>query len=232
LGRDGITLAEDTLAEVVVIDDPRPMALPSGPLPVPNALAPITDQELASAGGLKRSIVMFAVANPPPTPTSPNPPITDPPASTVVHPGNELNDWVYQTDGTSLANKVFALGAASGRSSTNPGMPAEYIPFQSSRALTQTVALGSVEEWTIFNMNNIRHPFHIHINPCWVVKINGQPIDPYWADTIPLPAGGSPTAPTSVTFCSRFVDFAGSYVMHCHMLVHEDMGMMQTIEVI
>ena len=185
-------LAEDILAEVVVIDDPRPMALPSGPLPVPNAWRRSPYEEFASAGGLKRSIVMFAVANPPPTPTSPNPPITDPPASTVVHPGNELNDWVYQTDGTSLANKVFALGAASGRSSTNPGMPAEYIPFQSSRALKQTVALGSVEEWTIFNMNNIRHPFHIHINPCWVVKINGQPIDPYWADTIPISAQRTP----------------------------------------
>lgn len=232
IGREGVTLAEDILAEVVVIDDPRPMALPSGPLPVPATLAPITDQELASAGGLKRSIVMFVVSNPPPAPNTPNPPITDPPASDIVHPGNELNDWVYQSGNTSLANKVFALGAASGQSSTNPGMPAEFIPFQSSRALKQTVALGSVEEWTIFNMNNIRHPFHIHVNPCWVVKVNGHPIEPYWADTIPLPPGGSQTAPTSVTFRSRFADFAGSYVMHCHMLAHEDMGMMQLIEVV
>lgn len=231
MGQAQATLAEDILAEVVVIDDPFPMALPSEALPVPAALAPITDQELASAGGLKRSIVMFVVSNPPPTPTSPNPPITDPPASAVVHPGSELNDWVYQTDNTTIANKVFALGAASGQSSTNPGMPTEYIPFQSSRALKQSIALGSVEEWTIFNMNNIRHPFHIHINPCWVVKVNGHPVEPYWADTIPLPLGGSQIAPTSVTFRSRFVDYAGSYVMHCHMLAHEDMGMMQLVEV-
>jgi FtsP/CotA-like multicopper oxidase with cupredoxin domain len=111
-------------------------------------------------------------------------------------------------------------------------MPGEFIPFQSSRALKQTVALGSVEEWTLFNMNPIRHPFHIHINPFQVVRINGAPIDPYWADTIALPNNGSPANPTSVTFRTRFRDFAGTYVMHCHMLTHEDMGMMQTIVVV
>lgn len=225
MGQAQATLAEDILAEIVVTDDPIAMSLPAGPLPVPAALAPITDEELAAAGGLKRSIVMFVVSNPAPAP------ITAAPANAIVHPGSELNDWVYQTDNTTIADKVFALGAAGTQSSTSPGMPAEYIPFQSTRALRQTVALGSVEEWTIYNMNNIRHPFHIHINPCWVVKVNGQAIDPYWADTIPLPPGGSQRAPTSVTFRSRFVDFAGAYVMHCHMLAHEDMGMMQLVEV-
>jgi FtsP/CotA-like multicopper oxidase with cupredoxin domain len=98
--------------------------------------------------------------------------------------------------------------------------------------LKQTVALGSVEEWTVFNMNNIRHPFHVHINPFQVVRINGQPIEPFWADTIALPPMGSPANPTSVTFRTRFRDFRGAFVMHCHMLAHEDMGMMQTIEVV
>ena len=91
--------------------------------------------------------------------------------------------------------------------------------------------LGSVEEWTIFNMNLIKHPFHIHVNPCWVVRINDKPIEPYWADTIAL-ASGTPKNPGSVTFRSRFLDFKGAYVMHCHMLAHEDMGMMQTVEVV
>jgi FtsP/CotA-like multicopper oxidase with cupredoxin domain len=232
MGTSAATLPEDIVAEVVVLDEHRPMNLPDGPLPIPAPLAPITDEELARAGGLKRSIVMFAVSNPPPGRGEPNPPITEPPASDIVHPGNELNDWIYQTDDTSMANKVWAIGAASGESSISPGLPNEYIPFQSSHALHQTVALGSVEEWTVFNMNNIRHPFHIHINPCWVIKINGAPIEPYWADTIPLPPGGSPEQPTSVTFRSRFTDFTGAYVMHCHMLAHEDMGMMQTINVV
>ena len=222
MGINESVLAEDILAELVVVDESRSMALPSGPLPVPASLALITDEELARAGGLKRSVVMRFVDLDPGA-MSPNP---------VVNPGNERDDWLYQTGNTAIANEVFALGTASEQASTNPTLPTEFIPYQSSRALKQTVALGSVEEWTIFNMNNIRHPFHIHINPFQVVKINGQPVEPYWADTIALPPGGSPTEPTSVTFRTRFLDFKGTYVMHCHMLIHEDMGMMQMVEVV
>jgi FtsP/CotA-like multicopper oxidase with cupredoxin domain len=217
---------EDVLAELVVIDEFRPMALPAGPLPVPAGLAPITDEELAEAGGLQRHIVMRAVSN------LSGDPITAAPASAVVHPGSELDDWIYQTVETSLANTVFTLGAASDRASTEPGMPDEYIPYQSNRALKQTVALGSIEEWTVFNMNSVRHPFHVHINPFQVVRINGQPVDSYWADTVALPPGGTPERPTSVTFRTRFLDFSGTFVMHCHMLAHEDMGMMQMVEVV
>jgi FtsP/CotA-like multicopper oxidase with cupredoxin domain len=223
MGINESILPEDILAEVVVVDETRPMALPMGPLPVPSTLSTISDEELASAGGLKRSIVMRFVsldAN------------LNPPPGVIVNPGSERDDWLYQTGATSIANEVFALGSASGQASTAPGMPSEFIPYQSSRAQKQTVALGSVEEWTILNMNNVRHPFHIHVNPFQVVAINGNAVDPYWADTIALPPGGSPTAPTSVTFRTRFRDFKGTYVMHCHMLVHEDMGMMQMIEVV
>jgi FtsP/CotA-like multicopper oxidase with cupredoxin domain len=222
VGIEEAVLDEDILAEMVVIEEPRTMALPTAPLPVPSSLAPITDEEVANAGGLKRSIVMRAVfaqatANQPP--------------GSVVHPGSEVADWFYQTDATALANRVFALGAAGAQASAAPAMPAEFIPYQSARAVRQTVALGSVEEWTVFNMNNIRHPFHIHINPIQVIRINGQPIEPFWCDTIALPPGGSPEAPTSITFRTRFRDFAGTFVMHCHMLAHEDMGMMQRIEI-
>jgi FtsP/CotA-like multicopper oxidase with cupredoxin domain len=223
IGIEEDMLAEDILAEVVVVDEPRPMSLPAGPLPVPASLATITDEELASAGGLKRYIVMRAVYAAP---------VADQPPGSVVHPGDEVDDWFYQTGDTPLADRVFAVGAASEQASTAPGMPTEFIPYQSSRALRQTVALASVEEWTVFNMNNIRHPFHIHINPFQVVRINDQPVEPFWADTIALPPGGSPTNPTSVTFRTRFRDYAGTFVMHCHMLAHEDMGMMQVVEVV
>ncbi len=70
------------------------------------------------------------------------------------------------------------------------------------------------------------HPFHIHVNECYVVRINGQPVEPYWADTLALPRKGS------VTFRSRFTDFTGTFVWHCHALNHDDMGMMQIVEVV
>ena len=225
------------------------MNLPPEPLPVTPFLDPITDEELAAHGGLKRTIVMRVIASNPPPASGVLPftgaaktPLVDPPAG-------ELPDWVFQKGGTQIANKVYALGSAGTAASTNPGLPSTFIPFQSSKALTQLVALDSVEEWTIVNMNNIRHPFHIHVNPMYVVKVNGVPIEPYWADTVPLPfSNENPTPPNppnpqpapfvpgagqgSITFRMRFRHFTGRYVMHCHMLVHEDMGMMQGVTVV
>jgi FtsP/CotA-like multicopper oxidase with cupredoxin domain len=217
---------EDILAEVEVIDESRPMRLPSGPLPVPPLLAPITDDELASGGGLQRHLVLRQVFNPN------GDTVTLPPANAVVHPGGEIDDWVFQTGNTTLADSVFAIGAAGGGASPAGAMPDEFIPFQSTRAVKQAVALGSVEEWTVFNMNGIGHPFHLHVNPFQVTRINGVRIDPYWADTIALPPGGTPEEPTSVTLRVRFLNFRGTFVMHCHMVAHEDMGMMQVVEVV
>ena len=245
-GQGAPVIPADIVAEIVVIDDPKPMNLPSGPLPVTPFLAPITDEELAAHGGLKRTIVMRVIAsNPPPTP--PALPFTGAAATPLVQPpGNELPDWIYQQGPTQIANKVFTIGSVDTTASQNPGYPpTTYIPFQSSKAQTQTVALNAVEEWTVVNMNNIRHPFHIHVNPMWVVAVNGQKLDePYWADTLPMPYSNSqPTPPgnntnqpgptiTTITFRSRFLHYTGRYVLHCHMLVHEDMGMMQGVTVV
>jgi FtsP/CotA-like multicopper oxidase with cupredoxin domain len=90
------------------------------------------------------------------------------------------------------------------------------------------VRLGAVEEWTLTNVDTGNdHAFHIHINPFQVTKYNGQPLaEPIWLDTVVVPANGG-----SVTFRSRFEDFTGKYVLHCHMMNHEDMGMMQVVEV-
>ncbi len=238
----GSKLLEDIVAEIVVIDAPKPMSLPSGKLPVSPSLAPITDQELAAAGGMKRTLLFRAVNNPNNTaPFLPRKfPITDPPANLIVHPGAELDDWIYQGINSqgeinTLSDTVLGIGNTGERAAPSPAAPnglTEIIPFQSQRAKKQTVTLDSVEEWTVYNMNNIRHPFHIHVNPCWVVAVSDKPgLEPYWADTIPLPPGDAQT-PGFVTFRSRFVDFRGAYVLHCHMLVHEDMGMMQLVEVV
>jgi hypothetical protein len=59
-----------------------------------------------------------------------------------------------------------------------------------------------------------------------------------WWDVFPIPAGVTAinTAKASVTIPgyfkmrSRFVDYAGSYVMHCHILAHEDRGMMMEVD--
>ena len=86
--------------------------------------------------------------------------------------------------------------------------------------------LGSVEEWTLINTTPFPHPIHIHVNPFQVISINGEedPRKP-WQDTVEVPAAGT------VTFRTRFEDFDGRYVMHCHILPHEDTGMMINVKI-
>ena len=76
------------------------------------------------------------------------------------------------------------------------------------------------------------HPFHIHVNPCWVTRIDvpdeGGRLHnilsvPQWMDTVSIPRGGR------VVFRSRFADYTGMWVNHCHILMHEDHGMMQAV---
>ena len=96
--------------------------------------------------------------------------------------------------------------------------------------------IGTIEEWTILNAGPLNHPFHIHQGVFIVTKINGFPIDPdktfpganaanYVSplDVIMVPAFGS------VTVRFRVLDFPGKYVFHCHILEHEDEGMMSPV---
>ena len=53
-----------------------------------------------------------------------------------------------------------------------------------------------------------------------------------WWDTFPLPLAESATKPGYIRFRTWFTDFAGKFVDHCHILAHEDRGMMQLIEVV
>ncbi|MBZ5710714.1 multicopper oxidase family protein [Nannocystis pusilla] len=99
----------------------------------------------------------------------------------------------------------------------------------------QCVHLGAVEEWTIINKITVPagasvHPFHIHVNSFLVTSINGKnPSQPIWRDTCIIPTNGQ--ADGTLTFLSRFLHFQGQYVLHCHILEHEDEGMMQVVEV-
>jgi FtsP/CotA-like multicopper oxidase with cupredoxin domain len=97
--------------------------------------------------------------------------------------------------------------------------------FDENRVDT-TVALGSVEEWRIVNSSGMDHPFHLHVWPMQVMDVGGHiPTAPTWQDVVNVPARSS----TIVRIA--FEDFGGTAVYHCHILDHEDMGMMGIIEV-
>ncbi len=90
----------------------------------------------------------------------------------------------------------------------------------------QRIPLGAVEEWIVVNEHDNDHIFHVHTNPFQMVAVNGEPLaERDWHDTVVVPKNGS------VTFRSRFLDFTGRFVMHCHMMNHEELGMMQIVEV-
>jgi FtsP/CotA-like multicopper oxidase with cupredoxin domain len=95
------------------------------------------------------------------------------------------------------------------------------------------------------------HPFHIHINPFQVIRIESPVKDkhatiysaenpatdhPIWQDVINIPSGVINTdgtlVPGKVRIRHRFVDFTGTYVLHCHILAHEYRGMMQLVRVV
>jgi len=87
--------------------------------------------------------------------------------------------------------------------------------------------VGTVEEWTLRNVTTEDHPFHIHVNDFQVMKVNGKP---YHAnglqDVVIIPKHGS------VVIRNPFDRYTGHYVFHCHILNHEDGGMMKTVQVL
>jgi FtsP/CotA-like multicopper oxidase with cupredoxin domain len=90
------------------------------------------------------------------------------------------------------------------------------------------VPLGSIEEWTIRNSSDELHVFHIHQVAFQVVSMNGKPV-PFSGlqDNVDVPIHGE------VTIRIAFVDptIVGRFMFHCHILEHEDKGMMAMIEV-
>ena len=93
--------------------------------------------------------------------------------------------------------------------------------------IDQTVKLGALEEWVIRNTSTHWHPFHIHVNDFQIISVDGIPYPSRgWQDTVAL-------APNSETVIRmRFDDFDGKFVYHCHILSHEDFGMMANVEVV
>lgn len=91
--------------------------------------------------------------------------------------------------------------------------------------------LGTAEEWTVRNAadEGFVHVFHIHVNPFLVTHVNGARLTtPVWRDTWAL----GPRLGDSFTFVMNLDDFTGRTVEHCHVLTHEDLGMMEALEIV
>ena len=120
------------------------------------------------------------------------------------------------------------------RPSSSPGRGRSrraYDPH--SAAPNIVVQQGDVEDWTIENRSRELHAFHIRQIHFLLVGWNGVPIDDtFLRDTVNEPYwDGTNSAYPSVKLRMDFRDpnVVGTFVYHCHLLEHEDGGMMGTI---
>ena len=94
--------------------------------------------------------------------------------------------------------------------------------------------VGAVEDWTIENHTSEEHAFHMHQIHFLVLEVNGVPLqNPTMQDTynVPFWSGHGPYPRIKVRMDFRDPNIAGTFVYHCHILDHEDAGMMAKIQV-
>ncbi|VAW70190.1 Multicopper oxidase [hydrothermal vent metagenome] len=109
------------------------------------------------------------------------------------------------------------------------------LPYDENR-VDAYPRLGSTEIWELVNKTKGGHPIHIHDIMWQILDINGRPPGPHdagWKDTFKLPPNGT------VRVIGRFDDYTGdpddiksAYLMHCHILEHEDSAMMNQFIVV
>jgi FtsP/CotA-like multicopper oxidase with cupredoxin domain len=96
-----------------------------------------------------------------------------------------------------------------------------------------TTKVGAVEDWTIENRALETHDFHIHQIHFLVLEVDGKPVaDNDMRDSIQIPYWSGPGTPyhsVKVRMDFRDPTIAGTFVFHCHILLHEDLGMMHKI---
>jgi FtsP/CotA-like multicopper oxidase with cupredoxin domain len=123
--------------------------------------------------------------------------------------------------GEPVTTRTFVLGRSSTAWTIN-GLEFDHERFDAQPAI------GTTEKWVFQNASNSPHTVHIHdVDQVCVVRSSGpcnswEPAKETWVvnpfETIELKL--------------RFSDFAGPYVFHCHILEHEDDGMMAQFEVV
>lgn len=134
-----------------------------------------------------------------------------------------LNDFKDLSDAKVATRRTWRLSFGPNNA---PQFEALINGKQFSPDRVDTVAkIGGVEEWTFINETTEMHPLHLHTNDFQVVAVNGRrrkpqaPIDNY----IVPPSG-------SLTIRFKPITYTGTAVFHCHILFHEDSGMMATIK--
>jgi FtsP/CotA-like multicopper oxidase with cupredoxin domain len=109
------------------------------------------------------------------------------------------------------------------------------VVFNPSNPPAIVTTQGSIEDWTIENRSLENHAFHIHQIHFLLLEQNGAPVsaaNSQYLDTIQIPFWSGTGPYPSVTLRMDFRgQITGDFVYHCHILDHEDKGMMAIIQV-
>lgn len=238
------------LATVIVDGPPVDMKLPSGPLPVPKDL-PSVAKMLSVTPNAVRHVAFEICANKKGI-------IMEDPAFRLPDCGWYFAKYDAKYWGGKPFNVLLMMrdDDDKGKPSDPPNKAMLLVDFKkdglfnAEQPLFDDMIAGNYEEWTVVNRSFSDHPFHIHQNPFLVTKVNGMDLPtPEWHDTFivpgatPQPTTGQQPPPQpninkdvafgSITFRIYFNPrTVGCFVMHCHTLSHEDMGMMQRLDIL
>lgn len=125
------------------------------------------------------------------------------------------------TVGEPTVTRVWDFGRKNGAWTING------LPFNTSRVDAQPV-LGTTEKWVLRNTGGWSHVVHIHDVDQQLISRNGAPPGAHELTKESWHIGGGQTVEVKL----RFTDHVGKYVLHCHVLEHEDMAMMSQFEVV
>jgi FtsP/CotA-like multicopper oxidase with cupredoxin domain len=122
-------------------------------------------------------------------------------------------EWIDTTTATATRTMVLTQGFINGRQ-----MDMDRVDVSST--------LDATEIWEIENLVGMDHPFHLHGFRFQVLDRNGVPEPfPSWKDVVNVPRH------SSARFIVRYENFPGRWMFHCHILDHEDHGMMGILEI-
>ena len=171
--------------------------------------------------------------------SKPSLPITESPSGTV--PGALFSNLATATP--TAARTLYFSEVLS--DPTNPASPTNFfitvagatpVLFDPNNPPAIVTTQGSVEDWTIQNQTGENHEFHLHQVHFLLMAVDGVPVPPsqqQYYDTYQVPfwSGTGPYPSVTVRADFRGPDI-GDFVYHCHILGHEDNGMMAIIRVL
>ena len=146
--------------------------------------------------------------------------LNDPPIPAELRP---LPDWVEEAPQT--AGKSWRITVGKG---LRPRWLINGRTFDPDRVEARP-KLGTTETWRMVNDTGVAHLMHPHHTDWYMLSRNGRTPPAHercLKETFFLDPGDE------ILIAGRFSDYAGKYVIHCHMLDHEDHGLMSQFETV